>query len=232
MKVLICDDDAVFAENTKQKVEFYLQDRKKTASVDLATDSSSFMSSSPIYDLAILDIQMEGCSGLEIAKHLQKQNPKIVIFFCTSFSTYQDDAMDLHALRFFEKPLEDTRLFRGLDRALWEIARQTTEVFVASEGEQHRIAVSDVIYVDRKNRKVQLITKGQTFTTRQNFEEWCDILLPTGFCQIHKSILVNPDHVIRYSYDSLEMSNRAVLYIASRRQADFRRFWFEYLRRK
>jgi two-component system LytT family response regulator len=65
-------------------------------------------------DLVLLDIQMPGCSGLEVAASLGRPRPSII--FCTAFDQYAVDAFELRATDYLLKPVNRTRLAAALDR--------------------------------------------------------------------------------------------------------------------
>jgi two-component system LytT family response regulator len=65
-------------------------------------------------DLLLLDIQMPGCSGLEVAASLGRPRPAII--FCTAFDQYAVDAFELHAVDYLLKPVNRTRLHAALER--------------------------------------------------------------------------------------------------------------------
>ena len=65
-------------------------------------------------DLVLLDIQMPGCSGLEVAASLGRPRPAII--FCTAFDQYAVDAFELQALDYLLKPVNRARLQAALDR--------------------------------------------------------------------------------------------------------------------
>ena len=48
-------------------------------------------------DVAFLDIQMRGLSGVELAEALRSQNPAVNLIFVTGYDQYTGDAMALHA---------------------------------------------------------------------------------------------------------------------------------------
>ncbi len=76
-------------------------------------------------DLVMLDIQMPGCSGLEVAASLGRPRPAIV--FCTAFDQYAVDAFELHAVDYLLKPVNRARLAGGArPRALEPDARART----------------------------------------------------------------------------------------------------------
>jgi two-component system LytT family response regulator len=65
-------------------------------------------------DLVLLDIQMPGCSGLEVAASLGRPRPAII--FCTAFDQYAVDAFELQALDYLLKPVNRARLQAALAR--------------------------------------------------------------------------------------------------------------------
>lgn len=65
-------------------------------------------------DLVLLDIQMPGCSGLEVAGSLARPRPAII--FCTAFDQYAVDAFELHAVDYLLKPVNRARLGAAIDR--------------------------------------------------------------------------------------------------------------------
>ena len=66
-------------------------------------------------DLVFLDIQMPGCSGLEVAASLPSPRPRIV--FCTAYDQYAVDAFELHAVDYLLKPVSRARLEKALEKA-------------------------------------------------------------------------------------------------------------------
>lgn len=65
-------------------------------------------------DLVLLDIQMPGLSGLEVAASLGRPRPAII--FCTAFEQYAVDAFELHAVDYLLKPVNRSRLQASLER--------------------------------------------------------------------------------------------------------------------
>ncbi len=63
-----------------------------------------FAGTHPI-DIAFLDINMRGITGLELAEKLKAQNPRINIIFVTGYDEYKGAAMDLRASGYLTKPI-------------------------------------------------------------------------------------------------------------------------------
>lgn len=232
MKILICDDEQQYVDELKIHIEKYMQSRFANFEIDTVNNPQTVVDSNEIYQLAFLDIQMDELDGISLAKVLKERNSKIVIFFVTSYNDYQDEAMDLRAFRFFEKPFKADRLYSGLEKAMEYIDESYVDFYVWTDNEHKQILVDDVIYVERGNRQVTLVTTQGNFTTRETFDEWCTILKNSFFYRVHKSFIVNLHYVTGYKYSELFVQNNVRIPIASRRQTDFHKFWFAYLRRR
>ena len=66
-------------------------------------------------DVAFLDIEMRGMSGVELAQRLKDLNPDVNIIFATGFGSYRDTAFDLHASGYLIKPITEEGVRRELE---------------------------------------------------------------------------------------------------------------------
>lgn len=232
MRILICDDDKEALDMLNTHVQEYMRNRFITFTVESTNDPMEILNGNACFDLAFLDIQMEGVDGITLAKELKQRNGKLALFFVTNYDVYQDSAMDMQALRFFSKPINVKRLHAGLDKAMEYIDGAYVDVYLYGENAQIRILVDDIMYLTRENRKVWLYTKNSAYPLKDSFDSWCQKLPPLFFYQVHKSFYVNLHYVQKYAYTELVLNDGTQIPIAPRRQAEFHRFWFEYLRRR
>ena len=175
---------------------------------------------------------MPGIDGIALAKHLRRNNPKLALFFVTNYDEYQDDAMDLQAFRFFEKPFNVNRLYAGLDKAMEYIDGAYVDLFLSENGAQQRVTADDILYVTRDGRRVLVCTTSKEYSAAEKFDDLCNKMPQLFFYPVHKSFLVNLHYVERYTYSELLLTNGFRIPIAPRRQSAFHKFWFEYLRRR
>lgn len=65
-------------------------------------------------EVILLDIQMPGCSGIDVAACLPQPRPHVV--FCTAYDQYAVEAFELNAVDYLLKPVGRARLSQALDR--------------------------------------------------------------------------------------------------------------------
>jgi two-component system, LytTR family, response regulator len=232
MRILICDDEADYLDQLYVHINKYMQNHFIECDITVTQQPLSIIRSDAAFDIAFLDIQMEQIDGISLGKELKRRNNKLALFFVTNYCEYQDDAMDLQAFRYFEKPFDVNRLYAGLDKAMEYIDGAYIDVFLSGDGVQRRILVDNIMYVMRDNRRVVMVTNNGSFNVKESFEECCTKLPSLFFYKVHNSFFVNLHYVNEYSYSELLLSNGERISIASRRQASFRKAWFEYLRRR
>lgn len=150
----------------------------------------------------------------------------------TNYDCYQDDAMDLRAFRFFEKPFNANRLYAGLDKAMEYIDGAYVDLFLSENGAMQRVIADDILYVTRDGRRVNVVTSEKVYSTADKYDNLCEKLPQLFFYPVHKSFFVNLHYIDRYTYTELLLSDGTKIPIAPRRQSAFHKFWFEYLRRK
>ncbi|HKA00199.1 MAG TPA: response regulator [Candidatus Solibacter sp.] len=112
MRVLIADDEAPARARLRQMlsahadIEIAGEAETGPQTIELATELHP--------DLILLDIQMPGATGIDVAACLPEPRPRII--FCTAYDQYAVDAFELQAADYLLKPVTRARLAQALDR--------------------------------------------------------------------------------------------------------------------
>ena len=108
MNILIADDERLILNDMALKVKELFPD----ARIDSVISASQSIELAHLirYDVALLDIELPGTNGLELAKILQKENPKTNIIFITGYTDYSVKAFDVAASDYLLKPVKTERL--------------------------------------------------------------------------------------------------------------------------
>lgn len=111
-KTLIVDDERLARAELKRLLAAHPQ-IEIVAEADNADSAKAVLQQQPDIALVFLDIQMPGCTSLELAAGLR---PDLLFVFCTAFDSYALDAFELNALDYLVKPVSPQRLAASLQR--------------------------------------------------------------------------------------------------------------------
>lgn len=159
-------------------------------------------------DLLLLDIQMPGCSGLEVAASLPSPRPQII--FCTAFDQYAVDAFEMHAIDYLLKPVNRVRLARAIERvrdtepaeagveverALKALRGRTTRL-LARGGDRYRvIPQQEVVYLVSDGGLTKLCTREHSYVLDPTLNDLEERLDPASFFRVSRAAIVNLDCV-------------------------------------
>jgi len=159
-------------------------------------------------DLVLLDIQMAGCSGIEVASSLASPRPKII--FCTAFDQYAVDAFELSAVDYLLKPVNRARLTHAIERTrklsageldanvdrVTQKRRMLPSRFLGKRGSRFVvIPQKDVVYWSSDGGLTRLHAGGQSYLMEPTLIELERRLDPAVFCRISRTVIVNLEYV-------------------------------------
>lgn len=228
MKIVICDDDRIYANEIKNSVSAMLYEKKIFADFSIFFDSKDLFEHATFYDIGFLDIEMKPYSGIEIARQLKNLNPYIIIFIITSYDQYLDDAMDLNVFRYIKKPLDTRRLKNSIDRALTLIDNRIITFFLKNGKVSTNVLSDDIIYIETVGHATKVVTTKNEYLSEYKIDIWKEKLIATFFYQVHKSFIINMKHISDYQRDTITLSEKYAIPIAYRKQAEFRSFFLNY----
>jgi len=232
INALICDDEKQCCEIVLKYLQKYCEERNFTLFYDLYDNGEEALLSEKTYNIAFLDIEINNISGLDIAKHLKEKNKNVIIFFITEYEKYIDDAMDLFALRFIKKPLDYSRFYSGLDKAVELINEDDVEFYIKDTNKILKIKSKDIMYVETLDHKTKIVTTNGIYYSSELIEYWNKKLSHISFYRVHKSYVVNLDYVDEYKRNEVKLVNGEIVGISYRNQPAFRRYFFNYLKRR
>lgn len=236
LKALICDDDSLCADSIEKYFYQYCEEHDIRCKCDKfynSKDAMEAIDSDEVYTIAFLDIEIDEKSGLDIAKYLNKKNNKIIIIYITAFQKYIDDAMDLYAVRFLEKPFDHVRLYSGLDRAVKIINEMNIQFCISNDAKGcDRVFAKDIIYIEIQPHKTKVVTVDKQYISNKSIDQWDNELLSDDFVRIHKSFIVNLNHVDLYNDSIILLGNGERIPVAYRNGSRFKKKFAEHLNRR
>lgn len=239
MRVLFCDDDPDVPEQLEACLREYFDGKALpqpeyaayTSSVDML--SAQCGPGAPRPDIAFLDVEMPGVSGIQAGAKLQERYPYMKTFILTSHADYLDDAMRFHVFRYLSKPLDKTRLFRNMDDALYQLSVDTRPVIIETAGQSVTRYANEIIMVETQGRRVMVRALDGSYESTQGMKHW-EYLLETGsFYRTHRSFIINMKYVRSFSPTLIDLETpdgvRYPAYLARRRYQEFKNAYLLYV---
>src|SRR5436190_12178585 len=75
-------------------------------------------------DLVMLDVQMPGLTGFEVARRVLEAGLDVQVVFVTAFDQYAIDAFEVNAVDYLLKPVEPGRLATAVERVRKRLAAE------------------------------------------------------------------------------------------------------------
>lgn len=150
-------------------------------------------------DLMFLDIQMPDMNGIEFLKSL-RQKPQTI--FTTAYREFAIEGFELEAVDYLLKPITFERFFKAADRILSKAGKENEDDFLIlrSEGFHRKILIKDILYFESMGNDVKTVLKDKTVTvSKMSVSELAANLQQKGFIRIHRSFIINGDHVTAIS---------------------------------
>jgi two-component system, LytTR family, response regulator AlgR len=152
-------------------------------------------------DLLLLDVQMPGRDGTQLAAELRLRNPAPAIVFVTAHAEHALKAFDLEAIDYLTKPVKRERLQAALRRVAQRIGAPAAAngatapeeegpvIVVSDRGRIIRVPVADVLYMKAELKYVTLRTAEHTHVLDDSLAELAE-RLGDRFLRVHRNALV------------------------------------------
>lgn len=231
MRILICDDDKAITEQLEEILHCFFQENSlKVPEIVIYDNGEDLLKDSDTKDIAFLDIEMPGVSGIFVGNELKKENENVIIFIVTSYAQYLDDAMRFHVFRYLSKPLEQSRIFRNMKDALALYNTAVTKIPIETKDGVYIVPATDIIFIEAHGHKVTVHTPKQDYVSVHSMKYWLEELDMPCFFSSHRSFLVNLKHVSDFDHSLIHLYNdRFEAYLTRRKYTQFKDAYLLYL---
>jgi two-component system, LytTR family, response regulator len=210
LRVLVCDDE-LMARKRVLRLLGELPGIEATIECESGDEVLAKLREDDV-DVAILDINMPGKSGLETVMQMPEDRPYVI--FLTAHPEHAVEAFDVGAVDYLLKPVDDARLAKALSRARQSLDHGGSERSGSGEhpaeggGRPAKLAIAthdgaalvspgDVTHATFDGALVTVHTAARSILTDDTLQD-LEAKLPKGpFERVHRRAIVNLDHVDR-----------------------------------
>jgi len=167
-------------------------------------------------DLVMLDVQMPGLTGFEVARRVVQAGIESQLVFVTAYDQYAIDAFEVNAVDYLLKPVEPGRLATAVERVRKRLAAEAAEkvkkepdlepllqMLADRQGRREQLALKvddrfllvqtdEVVHASVEDDQIRVVTNSLSGTSNyRTLDELQTRLDPSIFWRVHRSHLVN-----------------------------------------
>lgn len=190
-------------------------------------------------DLVFLDIEMPNYAGYEIVNFFKEINFEII--FVTAYDQYAIHAFEIAAIDYLLKPVDIERLKLSITRVKTQRnteqqaqrlallsntleSKQLKNIVVSDKGQQNIIPIESIIAIEAQESYCFIHTSEKKIVASKNLKHFETVLesLPQ-FIRVHKSWIVNKEHIKNYSKSdlSIQLNNGLTTKLSKYKKAEF-----------
>ncbi|MCI8968671.1 MAG: response regulator transcription factor [Lachnospiraceae bacterium] len=229
ISVGICDDEMVLLEKLNRFVQACYAQNQTFVRVGTFLNGQQLLyeiEDGSRFDLVLLDIEMPQMDGMELAGHIRKALPDVLIIFVTSHMEYVLDAYELSVFRYIPKRDFEDRLRHALLDAAAMVEVQLRESYVIhNKNRLERIPLRNLLYITHEGKNAVLVTdiadpgtgRAARFHVRKTLQQVYDELDEREFLFIDRGCIVNLSCVMGIQEDCCVMKDGSRLAVSQSR---------------
>ncbi len=230
MNIAVVDDE----EAIREQINNFIKKRNPDFNISGFATGEELLAAEKDFDMIFLDIQMEGISGIEVARTFRQSGVDVVLIFITGIKEYVFEAFDVSAFHYLLKPIGEQKFLEVLSRAAEEVRKRKGQkerrIFIRAKNQGYTLSLNNILYIESRGKKVEIHTSDMedviaSYITMDELERQ----LRDSFYRCHRGYLVNMAHIARYDSDSIFLSNGEKVYLTRKKHNEFVKAYMWYL---
>lgn len=239
-RVALCDDE----EQQREKVKNILIALSIKTNIEFETESfdsgeqlvAYYENHNKPFHILILDIEMGGMNGIQTAQLIRNMNRlDEQIIFLTSYPEYMVESFDVITFQYLIKPIAPHILEEKIIKLVSYFQAQDKKwMVIKSAYDEVVLKYDDIIGIEAAKSltvksKLNFITTGQTYESKGIIAEYALALKDSGFLQIHRSIIINLNHVKKFGGGAVLMSDGSEFPIGRSKVKEVKDFYTKFM---
>lgn len=233
MNIAICDDDLAQTNYLSSLVRSWADNANTPVTIEQFASAEAFQfawSGDGRFDCLLLDVQMPGQNGLDLAKAIRRKDDRLVIIFISGYTEYLPEGYEVSALHYLIKPIKDDKLFECLDKACKRLQAETPVLLVDCGGESVRIRQDEILYLEAFAHTVMINTTDRRYEVRVSLGGLAKSMDSALFFQPHRSYYVGLKYVRQIGKAELILDNGTKIPVSRRLYNEVNRQFINFYR--
>ena len=215
-KAAIVDDSQDYREKVQTVLQSIAEKCEKAmecTEFSMAEMLAYELSSGAYFDIYVLDIEMPGMNGMELARGIREKYPDVCIIFVTSYSRFALESYEIDAYQYILKEKLTERLPRVMEKFFRRTAEETEDSYytIETSSRMEEIRFKDIIWIYKSVKNAVFVTKAKSYKQRIPLQDIYRMLPQGEFIYIERGIIVNILHITGFDGNEIALSNGEVL---------------------
>lgn len=208
-RIAICDDEAEARSYLSGLVRRWAEAAGCEVSLCEYPSAETLLFGGDGFDILLLDIEMGGMNGVDLARRIRARDAVAEIIFVTGYSDYIAEGYDVAALQYLMKPVAAERFAATLDRAAERLHRNERSICLETADGIVRAPLYSIKYIDVQ-RNYATVHAREDITVRRTLSELAGEL-DECFFRLGRSAVVNLYAVRRVTRTDVYLDDGTVL---------------------
>lgn len=236
VQIAILDD----TESERERIEAIIRGYFNEKGAEYEYGISLFSGSEALYieledkkyfDLYLLDMEMPGCNGLQVAQVIRDYYMEPFIIYVTNHMEYAIEAFEVNAYRYIPKARLEELMPKALDTLLPKIAQLDKRAYIVEwDSGVEKILYRNIYYIHKDGKYIRITHRNGESRIRKTLQEIFTELNSEEFFYIDKSCIVNIRHILSCRKGQVNMRDHTILPLSRPRYQAVREKLTEYWR--
>ncbi len=191
-------------EDQKEQIDLLRSYFEKMSDLDVVyLEKSKYVSGLKLelIDIALLDVEIDEKTGIDLAYDIRKSNENVVVVFMTSHEKYAYEAFGVSAFDYILKPISEEMLFSHVDKWIEEVDNRKylrdnkyQKFTISSKSEYKEIPYNNILYFEKIGKSIKVVCEHQDspcYTIRDSINQIQTRLDESVFVKTHQAFIVN-----------------------------------------
>ncbi len=230
IELILCDDELSSLNRTKEFVSSissaWIHELEITTYLEPKDLLKRLRSTEERTDILLLDIDMHGISGLDIAKIIRDEKRDVILIFLTAHDEFVYTSFEYAPFRYIRKEYIREELPSALTAAVVQLkAKHSAGIILKTSDGEMPVNIADIVYFQMENRRVCVYTKqGGQYTIWKKLKALKEEIdsKDNAFLQVHSGCVINLRHVKTLQNANILMEGDGIVEIpiSRRRQSE------------
>ncbi|MCH2033724.1 MAG: LytTR family DNA-binding domain-containing protein [Tenacibaculum sp.] len=210
MNCIILEDE-IPAQNLLKIFINKVPDLNLVKTFQTAVQANEFLKENTV-DFLFLDINLPDILGIDFIKTV-KNPPQVII--TTAYPNYAVESFELDTIvDYLVKPFSFDRFLKSIQKVEQKMHRLETKathnyIFLNIDKTLHKVTLEDILFIESDRNYLTFVTPNKKYVFIDSLKNW-NSKLTDNFVQIHKSYIVNLNHIDRISGNEVNIDSQKI----------------------